>query len=142
MTAQPRSTVLPAHVRAFLEQAHFATISTADPDGTPRQAVIWYLPHDDELVVNSRVGRRWPSNLLRDPRVSLSVMDETDGMRWVGLTGVVEPIRDQERAQADIAAMARRYETPDDAEAMIRNFRTMERISFRIHVTAVHDHLD
>jgi hypothetical protein len=64
-------------------------------------------------------------------------------MRWVGLTGVVEPVTDRTRAQADIAAMARRYD--DDPEAiagLIRRFESMERISFRIRITAIHDHLD
>lgn len=134
---------LPEHVRTFLADVHFATVATTDPDGVPRQAVIWYLLDGDELIVNSRVGRRWPTNLLRDPRTSLAVMDETDGFRWVGLTGVAEPITDQPQAQADIAEMARRYkDDPDDVAGMIRRFRAMERISFRVRVTAVHDHLD
>ena len=80
-------------VRAFLDDIHFATIATIDPDGTPRQAVIWYTLDGDELVLNSAVGRRWPSNLLRDPRVSISVTDHRDGYRWVGVTGRVVFIR-------------------------------------------------
>jgi PPOX class probable F420-dependent enzyme len=141
--ARSTSITLPAHVRSFLADVHFATIGTTDPDGAPRQAVTWYLFDGNELVVNSRVGRRWPTNLLRDPRISIAVTDAEDGFRWVGLNGTVEPVTDQARAQADIAAMAWRYEdTADDAEAMIRNFRTMERISFRVRIAAIHDHLD
>ncbi len=142
MTALSPTGVLPDHVRSFLAEVHFCSIATTDADGAPRQAVAWYLPDGDGLIINSRVGRRWPTNLLRDARVAVSVMDERDGMRWVGLVGTVEPIRDQEQAQADIAAMARRYETPEDAASMIRNFRTMERISFRVRISAIHDHLD
>lgn len=134
---------LPARVRTFLAEVHYATIATIDPDGSPRQAIIWYLLEGDELVVNSRVGRRWPTNLLRDGRVSLAVVDSADGMRWVGLSGVVEPITDQVTAQADIAAMARRYnDDPEEIAGLIRRFESMERISFRIRVTAIHDHLD
>ena len=66
---------LPDHVRAFLDDVRFATIATIDPDGTPRQAVIWYTLDGDEIVINSAVGRRWPTNLLRDPRMSLAVVD-------------------------------------------------------------------
>lgn len=134
---------LPARVRTFLAEVHYATIGTIDPDGSPRQAVIWYLLEGDELVVNSRVGRRWPTNLLRDGRVSLAVVDSADGMRWVGLSGVVVPVTDRGTAQADIAAMARRYnDDPEDIAGLIRRFESMERISFRIRVTAIHDHLD
>ena len=133
---------LPDHVRAFLDGVRYATIGTTDADGGPRQAVIWYLLDGDELVVNSRVGRRWPTNLLRDPRCSLAVTDAADGMRWVGLSGVVEPVTEQATAQADIAAMARRYnDDPDEIAGLIRRFESMDRISFRFRVGAIHDHL-
>jgi PPOX class probable F420-dependent enzyme len=133
---------LDAHLREFVAAPHYATLATTDEDGSPRQAVIWYLHDGDELIVNSRVGRRWPTNLLRDPRVYIAVFDEADPMRWVGLLGTAEPIRDQPQAQADIAAMAHRYEDPETAAGSIRAFEQQERISFRIRVRAVHDHLD
>ncbi len=66
----------------------------------------------------------------------MAVADAGDGYRWVGLTGVAEPVTDQPTAQADIAAMARRYhaDEPDKAERLIRDrFERQERISFRVH---------
>ena len=132
---------LPESVRAFLDAPRFATIGTIDPDGRPRQAVIWYLLDGDELVINSRVGRRWPSNLLRDGRISVAVIGE-NGLDWVGLTGVAEPVTDQAQAQADIATMARRYEDADAAATSIRAFEQQERISFRVRVASIHDHRD
>jgi PPOX class probable F420-dependent enzyme len=135
---------LPDSVRAFLAAGlRFATIATIDLDGAPRQAVIWYTLDGDDLVINSAVGRRWPANLVRDPRISVAVTDVEDGYRWVGLTGVVETVTDQPTAQADIAAMARRYhaDEPDEAERLIRDrFEHQERISFRVHALAIHDH--
>ncbi|MDH5244398.1 MAG: pyridoxamine 5'-phosphate oxidase family protein, partial [Chloroflexota bacterium] len=96
-------------------------------------------------VINSALGRRWPTNLLRDPRVALSILDRDDGYRWIGLSGRVTVVDDQPTAQADIAAMARRYhaDEPGEAERLIRDqFERQRRISFRIRVHAVHDHLD
>ena len=96
-------------------------------------------------MLNSAVGRRWPANLQRDPRISLSVTDDADGYRWVGLTGTARALTDQATAQADIAEMARRYHADDPAEAerLIRNqFERQQRISFRIVPLGVHDHLD
>jgi len=141
-TAPARTVALPDHIRRFLAEPHFATIATADPDGRPRQAVIWYLLDDDDLVINSRVGRRWPTNLARDGRVSVAVLDESDPMRWVGFSGVAEVAAEGPPAQAAIAAMARRYEDPETAERSIRGFETQQRITFRIRFTGVHDHLD
>jgi PPOX class probable F420-dependent enzyme len=132
-------------IRRFIDADRFATIATTDADGAPRQAVIWYTLEGDTLVVNSAVGRRWPANLQRDPRVALAIPDGADGYRWVGLVGQAETVEDQATAQADIAAMARRYhaDDPDEAERMIRDrFERQTRISFRITIDAVHDHRD
>ena len=136
---------LPDHVRAFLAEPHFATIATVGADGTPNQAVIWYRFEGDRIVVNSAIGRRWPANLLRDPRISVAIVDRHDGLRWVGFTSSAEAIRDQPTAQADIAEMARRYhaDNPEEGERIIRDrFQRQERISFRIAIGSVHDHLD
>ena len=154
MTEQPTAPVatatlapplpFPDHIRAYLAETRFATMSTIDPDGMPRHAVIWYRLDGDEIVLNSAVGRRWPANLVRDPRMALSVLDATDGYRWVGLTGVVEAVTDRDATQADIAEMCRRYHADDPAEAerIVRErFERQDRISFRFRATSIHDHL-
>ena len=46
--------------------------------------------------------------------------------------GTVEAVEDQASAQADIAAMARAYETPDEAAESIARFESQQRISFRV----------
>jgi PPOX class probable F420-dependent enzyme len=137
-----RNAVLPETVREFLAATRFATIATIDPDGSPRQAVTWYRLDGDEIVLNSKVGRRWPTNLVRDPRISIAV-SATDADRWVGLTGIARVITDRAAAQADVAEMARRYhaDEPEKAERLIRGqFQREERISFRITALALHDH--
>lgn len=132
---------LPDHVRAFLDVPRFATIATTDDDGAPRQAVIWFLLDGETIVINSLHGRRWPANLRRDGRIAIAVTDATD-QSWVGLTGTVDVVDDQAQAQADIAAMARRYEEPAEAEAVIASrFSKQRRVSFRVTVGAIHDHL-
>ena len=136
---------LPDSIRTFLDDLKFAAIATTNADGSPHQAVVWYTIEGDELILNSKVGRRWPDNLLRDPRIAVAVIDGSDGYNWVGLSGRVEPVTDQPTAQADIAGMARRYhaDEPDKAERLIRNqFSQQERISFRLRPNAVHAHFD
>jgi PPOX class probable F420-dependent enzyme len=136
---------LPEDIRSFLDATRFATIATTDPDGAPRQAVIWYTLEGDEIVLNSAVGRRWPTNLLRDPRVAFSVVDETDGYHWIGITGLVTVVEDQPTAQADIAGMARRYHADDPAKAdrlIHRQFERQARISFRLRATGIVHHQD
>jgi PPOX class probable F420-dependent enzyme len=128
--------------RRFLERPGlFATIATLNPDGTPNQAVIWYVFNDDAFLVNSREGRRWPTNVRRDPRVSIAV---EVGYTWVGARGLAEVIDDQEQAQAHIAALARRYrqEDPKVAEREIAAFEKQRRVSFLIRPQALYLHLD
>jgi PPOX class probable F420-dependent enzyme len=127
---------LPADVRAFLSGIHYAVVGTVNPDGSPHTATTWYLFDDDTIVVNSREGRRWPENLRRDPRVSIAVQEGED---WVSLRGTVEIVGHQPQAQADIAAMARRYNEHGTAEEDIRDvFSTHQRVSFRLRPVAFH----
>jgi PPOX class probable F420-dependent enzyme len=151
MTDSPTTTrpagfiAIPDDIRTFLDDIRFATIATTDADGAPRPAVIWYTVAGDEIVLNSAVGLRWPSNLVRDPRIAFSVVDASDGYRWIGLTGRVTVVEDQVTAQADIAGMARRYhaDDPDKAERLIRSrFEQQERISFRMGICSVTRHID
>jgi len=127
---------LPARVRQFLDAPRFAVVATINPDGSPHTAVVWYLVDDEGVVVNSAVGRRWPFNLQRDPRTVITIEDGAD---WVSLRGSVDIVADQPQAQADIAAMAYRYDPQEDAERAIRNqFTRQQRVSFRLRPTAVH----
>jgi PPOX class probable F420-dependent enzyme len=136
---------LPARIRTFLtERNRFASVATTEASGAPRLSVTWFrVADDDSIWLNSRWGRRWPANLKRDPRVSLSIIDELDPYRWVGLAGeVVEIVDDVERARADIVELAHRYhpEGPDPVD--IAGYRTQPRVMFRVVVRRVHDHLD
>ena len=142
----PTLLALPAHVHAFLAApGRFATLATLDPDGAPRQALVWYrLDPDGMLMINSADGRRWPANMRRDARVALAIAAAGDGYRWLGLEAkVAEIVDDQGVAQADIADLARRYHADDPAEveASLARFQAQRRVTFRLRITSFHDHL-
>jgi PPOX class probable F420-dependent enzyme len=134
--------LLTDRVRAFLAEPNYATLATIGEDGAPHQAVFWYrLDPDGRILVNSRTPRRWPADLVRDGRCSLAVTDVGDPFRWVGLQAEVETVIDAaSTAREDIVALAVRY-AEDDDESVAR-FRTQARISFRLRIAGVHDHLD
>ena len=139
----PPATLTP-EVRAFLEGPMVASIASVDPDGTPRQAVVWYrLEPDGRILVNSRTPRRWCTNLMREPRVALSIVDHHDLYRWIGLTAEVdEVIDDVERSRDDIVALAHRYHPEGPTESSIALFRRQPRVTFLVRITGVHDHLE
>ena len=120
---------LPPAVREFLSQPRFAVIATINPDGSPHQAVVWYLLDDGAIILNSKVGRRWPSNAQRDPRVSLTV---EEGLDYAVLTGTLEKIASGEDAQQHIVTMGLRYEGREGVARRSPVWRTQERVSFRL----------
>ena len=82
------------HVRAFLEEPHFAVLATINASGTPQLTVMWYAlhPDDDVVVLNATRGLLKERNLRRDPRLSLCI---EDGMRYVTLEGRAELVDDR-----------------------------------------------
>jgi len=134
---------LEPNVKSFLTKpVRYATIATINPDGGPHQIVIWFLlrtdeQHGDHLVVNSRRGRRWPANLTRDGRANLAVYEAENA---VTIECRVVETYEGERAQQDIAEMARRYDSEEDAQREIVRFRTEERVSFILQPTKVLAH--
>lgn len=138
----PPAVRIPERIRAFLEVPRVVSVATIGADGAPHQAAAWFrLDPDDRILLNSRTPRRWPADLRRDGRCSIAVIDADDGLRWIGVQGVVETIIDDvELARDDICDLAVRYasDTPEQLAA----FRSQGRISFRIRITGLHDHLD
>jgi hypothetical protein len=130
--------MLTPDVRRFLTATpRYATIATINADGSPHQIVVWYLLRGEEFIVNSRRGRRWPSNLGRDRRANLCVYEAEDA---VTMELALERIYDGDAAQADIAEMAVRYDTPEMAQREIARFQTEPRVSFVLRPTNVFLH--
>jgi len=126
--------------RRFLEApGRFAVIATLGADGTPHQTVVWYALDGDDVLINSRVGRRWPSDLQRDPRISLTVDGSAGASRgeayveaYVTIQARAEVVATGAAAMRDIQALARRYGRPQDS------WQGQERITFRLAPRAVH----
>jgi PPOX class probable F420-dependent enzyme len=135
----PSSPTLSAEARRFLEAPRFAVIATINPDGSPLQAVVWFRLDGDTIVFNSRVGRRWPSNLARDRRVSVTV---SDGYNYVDLRGEVDIDNDPAMGQTVIADLSRRYRrSKAEAEAEIVGFATQRRVTFRLRPSRIFERL-
>jgi PPOX class probable F420-dependent enzyme len=125
-------------VRAFLEEPRFGVLGTVNADGSPQQTVMWYELRGDTVMMNTKRGRQKDRNLLRDARASLCV---EDGFRYVTLDGTIAMVDDQEVAQADIAALARRYHDADEAERMAREvFGPQERITLLLSIEGADIH--
>lgn len=75
-------------VRELLEQPNYAVVSTCNEDGSIHSTVIWVALEDNHTVsINSAIGRVWPTNLERDPRVTLVVYETNNPDNFVEIRG-------------------------------------------------------
>ena len=73
----------------LLDGKNYAVLATVNPDGSPQTSVIW-VGHDGGDVLFSTVeGRVKHRNMVRDPRVSISVIDWVDPENYIELRGRV-----------------------------------------------------
>jgi PPOX class probable F420-dependent enzyme len=119
--------------RAFIQDNPFVgTVTTLRADGSPHSTVVWVDTDGDAVRFNTARHRVKAKHVLRDPRVSITVIDPQDAYRWVGLTGTAELI--DEGADAHIDSLAKKYLGADSYP-----FRNAEeqRVTVRITVDRV-----
>ncbi|UMB72037.1 PPOX class F420-dependent oxidoreductase [Mycobacterium paraterrae] len=117
--------------REMLAKPNPSVISTIRSDGQPVSAATWYLLRDDRILVNMDAGRKRLQHIRKDPRVSLTVLDEADWYSHITLIGRVVEIYDDE-GMADIDAVAQHYR----GEPYPRRDRA--RVSALIEIDRVH----
>ncbi|MDX1384176.1 MAG: PPOX class F420-dependent oxidoreductase [Thermoanaerobaculia bacterium] len=78
----------PAEWRAFLaEGRRTAKLATVRPDGRPHVAPVWFVLDGDELVFTTMLSSVKGKNLSRDPRVMVSVDEESFPYAFVLIQG-------------------------------------------------------
>ena len=98
-------------VRALLEPANYAVVSTLNPDGSISSSIVWVSLEGDELAVNSAAGRKWPTNLDRDGHVTLLVFEAENPYEYVEIRGQATGTR--EDADDHIDRLAKKYINQD-----------------------------
>ena len=99
---------LPDEAVTMLKKANPAVITTLRPDGQPVSTPTWYLWDDGRVLVNMDEGRKRLEHIRRDPRVSLTVLDEVGWYTHISIIGRVSETRPDE-GLADIDRLARQY---------------------------------
>ncbi|CRK56280.1 pyridoxamine 5'-phosphate oxidase-related,FMN-binding protein [Alloactinosynnema sp. L-07] len=83
--------------RRLLDGRNFATVATLSRDGSPQTSVVWILRDEDTVLFSSTATRQKVKNLIRDPRISLTVFDAANPYQSVDIRGTVELIDDPEK---------------------------------------------
>ena len=64
-------------------------VAPVNPDGSPQTSVMWVGRDGSDLLFSTVEGRVKHRNMVRDPRVSVSVIDSADPENYVELRGRV-----------------------------------------------------
>ncbi len=99
-------------VRKLLEGRNHAVVSTHNQDGSILDTVAWVSRENGSIAVNSAVGRRWPTNLQRDPQVTVLVMEEGNPYNHVEIRGTARATR--EGADEHINELSKKYIDEDE----------------------------
>ncbi|MGI5217732.1 PPOX class F420-dependent oxidoreductase [Nocardia sp. CA-290969] len=94
---------LPPEATEMLARANPCTVTTLRSDGAPVSTATWYLWEDGQVLLNMDDGRVRLTHLRRDPRVSLTVLDEGNWYNHISLLGRVVELR----ADADLSVIDR-----------------------------------
>jgi PPOX class probable F420-dependent enzyme len=96
-----------ALARELLAGPNFGHLGTVNRDGSVQVSPVWVDLEDGRPVFNTAEGRVKWRNMQRDPRVTLEVIDVSDGYRSVEIRGRVEMTR--EGANEHINQLALKY---------------------------------
>ena len=94
--------------RELLEQQNYAVISTLNQDGSIHQTIVWIDAQDGTVAVNSAAGRIWPTNLERDPRVTVLVFESGNPYNYLEVRGKATATRG-EAADEHIDQLTQKY---------------------------------
>jgi PPOX class probable F420-dependent enzyme len=97
-------------VRELLEKPNHAVLSTINKDGSVHSAVVWLSVEDGKVAINTARGRAWPTNLERDPRATLVLLNEENLYEYVEVKGRAA---EADGGEEHIDALAQKYINQD-----------------------------
>jgi PPOX class probable F420-dependent enzyme len=82
----------------LVDGKNYAVLATVNADGSPQTSVMWIGRDGNDLLFSTVEGRVKHRNMLRDPRVSVTVIDSSDPENYVELRGRASMTPDPGRA--------------------------------------------
>ena len=86
----------------LLNGKNLVFIATIMKDGSPQVSPVWANLEDEHIMVNTAEGRIKHKNVLRDPRIALSIVDSNNPLDMTSIKGtVIEIIPDYDYIHAN-----------------------------------------
>ncbi|HKZ25195.1 MAG TPA: TIGR03618 family F420-dependent PPOX class oxidoreductase [Acidimicrobiia bacterium] len=96
-------------VAELAKAENYAAVTTLMPDGTPQTHMMWVDATDTHLFVNTEIGRQKYRNVVRDPRITVMIMDRNDPYRFAEVRGRVVGELAGKAAADHINQLAKKY---------------------------------
>jgi len=106
------ATLNDSEVQKLLSEPNHAVVSTINPDGSVLSTIVWISDDDGTVAVNSAEGRKWPTNLERDPRITALVYEDGNPYNYVEIRGTASG--STEGADEHINALTKKYIGQDE----------------------------
>jgi PPOX class probable F420-dependent enzyme len=94
--------------KKLLDGKNFANVATLMPDGSPQVAPVWVDREGDYVILNSAKSRQRTKNLKRDPRVAITIYDQTNPYSNISIRGKAVEITEK-GAEDHIDSMNMKY---------------------------------
>jgi PPOX class probable F420-dependent enzyme len=124
----------------FLKRGTFTgKVATVRADGGPHLAPVWFVLDDEnkDLVFTTGNSSQKAKNILRDPRVSISVDDQTPLYSFVIVDGVAEISHQPSELLIWATKIAERYMGKNNAEVYGKRNSTEGEILVRVKPTRI-----
>ena len=90
----------------LLNGKNLVFLATTMVDGSPQVTPVWGNFEDSHILINTAEGRLKHKNILRDPRVAVSVVDVKNPLDMTSIRGkVVDILPDYDYKHADFLTM-------------------------------------
>jgi PPOX class probable F420-dependent enzyme len=114
----------------LLSKPNHAVLATINADGTVHSTIIWIDAEGEHLTFNSARGRVWPTNIARDPRVTLTLLNQDNPYEYAVITGSAAEVDAGEEADKQMDVLAKKYINED-----VYPWRAPGEVRVKFHLT-------
>lgn len=101
-------------LKYLFEDKNLAFVATLMKDGSPQITPTWVdIDNENQILINTALGRIKQKNVARDPRVAISIADKNNPYHMITVRGEVVDQITGEQAEKHIDKMAKKYLNKD-----------------------------
>jgi len=109
MNNQTTNKLSDPNIRKLFENKNFVFLSTLMEDGSPQVSPTWVDIENEDILINTAIGRTKHRNVTRDPRVAVAVVDVNNPYNSVVIRGKVIDQLTGDIAEKHIDKLSKKY---------------------------------